>query len=145
MRVNSIAVGVKNMEVNMVWVWVAAALVAGVVGGGWLMLRVALRRQGGTLRRRADERHQKYAATIDQMRAGQVRAQTELEQVRTSFKRQLAVAAEEPMAAVARAEERLRAVYDELDRLRRGKAARDSMSAELTDGFAATRPMRDGM
>ena len=133
------------MEVNMVWVWAALALVVGVGGGSWLTLRVALRNQEATLRRRADEMHQKYAATIDQMRAGQVRAQTELDQARTSFKRQLAVVAEEPMAAVARAEERLRAVYDELDRLRRGNVARDSVSADLTDGFAATRPMRDGM
>jgi multidrug efflux pump subunit AcrA (membrane-fusion protein) len=132
------------MEVSMWWAFMAAALVAGVVGGGWLALRVALRKQDATLRRRAAELHQKYASTIEQLRADQVRSQAELEQARTSFKRQLAVVAEEPMAAVARAEERLRAVYDELDRTRRNHAARDSMSADL-DGFAATRPMHEGL
>jgi hypothetical protein len=74
-----------------------------------------------------------------------LRAQTELEQARNSFKRQLAVVADEPRAAAARAEERLRAAYDELDRLRRSGAPPDTATAELSDGFAATRPMREGM
>ena len=63
----------------------------------------------------------------------------------SSFKRQLAVAADEPRAAAARAEERLRAAYDEMDRMRRDGKPPDTTSPELNDGFAATRPMRDGM
>lgn len=133
------------MTMNMWWVWVAGALAAGAIGGGWLALRIAMERQRKAMHRRAEEMHQKYVGTIEQLRASQVRAQSELEQARASFKRQLAVVAEEPMAAVARAEERLRAVYDELDRLRRGPAAADSSHAELSDGFAATRPMHDGL
>lgn len=133
------------MAVNLWWMWAAAALVVGIVGGGWLALRVALGRQEQALRRRSEELNQKYAGTIEQLRASQVRAQSELEQARTSFKRQLAVVAEEPLAAVARAEERLRSVYDELDRLRRDKAAPDSVHADLSDGFAATRPMHDNL
>ena len=133
------------MSINDWW-WVgAAALVAGAVGGSWITLNIALRRQEALLRRRTDEVNQKFAAQIDEFRAGQVRAQAELDQARSSFKRQLAVVAEEPMAAVARAEERLRSVYDELDRVRRAKPALDSVSAELNDGFAATRPMHDGL
>ena len=61
------------------------------------------------------------------------------------FKCQLAVAADEPRAAAARAEERLRAACAEMDRLRRGGKPSDTSSSELTDGFAATRPMREGL
>jgi len=133
------------MAVDLWWVVVAAVLAVGMVAGGWLLLRSAIRKQDARLRRRTEEIQLKYASTIDQLRASQTRAQAELEQARRAFKRQLAVAAEQPMAAVARAEERLREAYDELDRMRRDKPARDSMSADLTDGFAATRPMHNGL
>ena len=64
----------------------------------------------------------------------------------TAFKRQLAVASEEPRAAMHRAEDRLKAAYAELDRMR--SAARsdgEAGSSELSDGFAATRPMRNDL
>ena len=80
----------------------------------------------------------------EQLRTAQSRAQADLEQSRNVFKRQLAAAAAEPRAALERTEERLKAAYAELDRLRR-MGAPDTGSAELTDGFAATRPMRDGL
>lgn len=133
------------MTSNGWWVLVGVALLVGVVAGAWLTLRIARLRHASALRKVNDELQQKFSVTIDQLRAAQVRAQTELEQARNSFKRQLAVVADEPRAAAARAEERLRAAYDEMDRMRREGKPPDTSSSELSDGFAATRPMRDGM
>lgn len=133
------------MTSNGWWILVGVALVVGFMAGAWMAWRIARVRQASALRGQNDELQQKFAGTIDQLRAAQVRAQTELEQVRNSFKRQLAAAAEEPRAAAERAEERLRAAYDELDRMRRGSKPPDTASADLTDGFAATRPMREGL
>jgi uncharacterized membrane-anchored protein YhcB (DUF1043 family) len=133
------------MTTNGWWVLIGAALLAGTAAGGWLAMRFARARHAAQIRKANDELQQKFSATIDQLRAAQVRAQTELEQARNSFKRQLAVAADEPRAAAARAEERLRAAYDEMDRMRRDGKPPDTTSPELNDGFAATRPMRDGM
>jgi hypothetical protein len=95
------------------------------------------------VRRAADALKQQHSAVVDGLRGAQTRAQTELEQTRTAFKRQLDSAAAEPRAAAARAEERLLAAYAELDRLRRGGGP--TSPAELSDGFAATRPMREGL
>ncbi|MEP7101427.1 MAG: hypothetical protein ABI781_13015 [Burkholderiales bacterium] len=133
------------MTTNGWWMLVGSALLAGAVAGGWLTLRIARLRHALALRKAHDELQQKFSATIDQLRAAQVRAQTELEQARNSFKRQLAVAADEPRAAAARAEERLRAAYVEMDKMRLAGAAPDTGTSELSDGFAATRPMREGM
>ena len=133
------------MTSNGWWMLVGFALLLGAAAGAWLALRVAGLRRAAQLRKATDEQQQKFSATIDQLRAAQVRAQTELEQQRNGFKRQLAAAADEPRAAAARAEERLRVAYEELDRLRRGGTPPDTSSAELTDGFAATRPMREGL
>ena len=133
------------MSSNGWWVLVGVALLAGAVAGAWATLRIAQMRHASQSRRALEELQQKFSATIDQLRAAQVRSQTELEQARNSFKRQLAVVAEEPRAATARAEERLRAAYEELDRIRRGNHPPDTKSAELGDGFAATRPLREGM
>lgn len=133
------------MASNGWWMLVGLALLVGAGVGGWLGLRFARLRHTAQLRMAGDEQQQKFSATIDQLRAAQVRAQTELEQQRNGFKRQLAAAAEEPRAAAARAEERLRLAYDELDRLRRGTTSADTSRAELSDGFAATRPMREGL
>jgi MinD-like ATPase involved in chromosome partitioning or flagellar assembly len=133
------------MTSNGWWMLIGLALLAGVAVGGWVTLRIAQLRHTAQSRRAIDEVQQKLAATIDQLRAVQVRAQTELEQVRNSFKRQLAVVADEPRAAAARAEERLRAAYEELDRLRRGSRVPDTKPSELSDGFAATRPMRESL
>ena len=133
------------MTTNGWWMLVGLALLVGAVAGGWLTLRFARTRHASALRKANDELQQKFSSTIDQLRAAQVRAQTELEQARNSFKRQLAVVADEPRAAAARAEERLRAAYDELDKLRRAGAPPDTGTSDLSDGFAATRPMREGM
>ena len=132
------------MSTNAWWGLVAAALLIGLIGGAWATLRFTRSRFESRLRRVTEELHQRHAATAEQLRTAQVRAQTELDQSRNSLKRQLAVVAAEPRAALERAEDRLKAAYAELDRLR-GKGPVDSGPAELTDGFAATRPMRDGM
>ena len=133
------------MTSNGWWMLAGTALLLGAGVGAWLTLRVVHVRHAAQLRRATDEQQRKFSATIDQLRTAQVRAQTELEQARNGFKRQLAAAAEEPRAAAARAEERLRAAYEELDRMRRGATPPDTSSANLTDGFAVTRPMRDGL
>ena len=90
--------------------------------------------------------HQRQTALAEQLRTAEVRSQADLEQSRNSFKRQLAVMAAEPRAALERAEDRLKAAYAELDRMRGNHSAGpDTGSSELSDGFAATRPMREGM
>jgi len=136
--------GSKKMSTNAWWVQIVIALVFGAVAGGWVTLRFARLRFEKQLRRATEELHQRHAAVSEQLRTAQARAQAELEQSRNSFKRQLAVMAAEPRAALERTEDRLKAAYAELDRLR-GTAAPDTGSSELTDGFAATRPMRTGM
>jgi hypothetical protein len=132
------------MSTNVWWVLIGVAVALGGVAGGWAMLRYARMRFDAQLRRTTEDLHQRNAAMTEQLRTSQARIQAELEQSRSSFKRQLAVMAAEPRAALERTEERLKAAYAELDRLR-GKAAGETGPAELTDGFAATRPMREGM
>jgi hypothetical protein len=131
---------------NALWIAVVAAFAAGAFIGGWAALGLARSRFNARARRLSEDLQQKYGSTADQLRAAQVRAQTELEQVRASFKRQLAAAADEPRAATARAEDRLKAAYAEIDRLRGViSAAPDTGNSTLTDGFAVTRPMHEGM
>jgi hypothetical protein len=133
------------MTSNGWWILVISALVLGAAAGGWVSLRFVRQRFAARLRREVEELQQRHSGTSDQLRAAQVRAQTELEQLRGSFKRQLTAVAEEPRAAQARAEERLEAAYLEIDRLRRVDAAPALAKADLSDGFAATRPMTEGM
>ena len=127
------------------WVMVGVALVLGAGVGGWAAARVQRKRLAARVRRVTVEMEQKHAVTAEQLRSAQANAKREFEQERGSFKRQLAQAVEAPRAAVARAEERLRAAYDELDRLRGSAQGTDLSSADIADGFAATRPMRQGM
>jgi uncharacterized membrane protein YccC len=133
------------MSTSVWWILVIAGLMLGTVAGGWVTLRLARNRFDAQLRKATDEVSQRQATTIEQLRTAQLRAQSELEQTRSSFKRQLAAMAAEPRAALERAEGRLKAAYAELDRLRGSSHAPDSGMAELTDGFAATRPMHKDM
>ena len=134
------------MTTNGGWILMMAALVGGTLIGAWSAMLIVRRSFNSRMRRMAEDLRQKHSATADQLRAAQVRAQTELEQVRSSLKRQVASASEEPRAAAARAEERLKAAYAEIDRLRSlATSMPDSLTSELSDGFAATRPMREGM
>lgn len=132
------------MSTNTWWLLVGIVLVAGIAAGCWLTLRVMRSRFDAQLQRVTDEMQQRHASLADQLRTAQTRSQAELEQSRSSFKRQLAVMAAEPRAALERAEDRLRMAYAELDRLR-GKGTADTSPSDLSDGFAATRPMREGM
>ena len=125
---------------------IVAALVLGAVAGGWVAMRMLRKGFDARLRRVAEELKHKHAATADKLRAAQAQAQAELDKSRAAFKRQLAVMTAEPRAAQERAEERLKAAYAEIDRLR-GHTAQpsDTGSSDLADGFAVTRPMREGM
>jgi len=125
------------------WVLIGAALVLGAVAGGWSMLRYARARFNVQLRSATEELRQRNSALAEQLRTAQVRSQTELEQARNTFKRQLADLSSEPRVALERTEAQLKAAYAELDRLR--KAGVDTAPTDLTDGFAATRPMREGL
>jgi len=132
------------MSTNGWLILVGAALVLGVAIGGWSALRVATMRFDQQLKRATEDLKQRNAAMADQLRSAQTRSQADLDQARNSFKRQLAVMAAEPNAALERSEKSLKAAYAELDRLR-GKVAADTGPSELGDGFAATRPMHNGM
>jgi Tfp pilus assembly protein PilE len=127
------------------WMLVGVALVIGAAIGSWLGMRSARAGSDSRLRRAIEDLEKKHAAASGQWRANQARAKTELEQAQASFKQQLAAVADEPRAALLRAEERLVAAYAEIDALRRGGAASDTAPSEFGDGFAATKPMRDGM
>jgi len=133
------------MSTSAWWILVVAGLMLGAVAGGWVALRLARKRFDAQLRKATGELSQRQAALIEQLRSAQLRAKSDLEQARSSLKRQLAAMAAEPRAALDRAEGRLKAAYAELDRLRGSGNAPDSGMAELTDGFAATRPMHKGM
>src|ERR1700712_4258433 len=117
---------------------IAIVLVLGLAAGGWGGLPSARGRFDAQLRRATEELHYRHSALADQLRAAQTRAQTELEQTRSSFKRQAAVIAAEPRAALQRTEERLKAAYAELDRLRGATMPEPSLPV---DGFANTQPM----
>ena len=133
------------MTTTASWVLIALAFALGAVIGGLVALRLAGGRFDARLCRAAEELEHKHAAATDELRAAQARTQAELEQSRNTFKRQLAAAADEPRAAMLRAEERLIEAYAEIDRLRRGGRPADAASSEFGDGFAATRPMQEGM
>jgi hypothetical protein len=125
--------------------WIGLGLVLGAIGGSWVTLWLLGARHAAALRRMRDDFQRQSDAVVSQFRVTQLRSQTELEQLRQTNQRKLATASDEPRAAVARAEMRLRAAYEEIDRLRRGNAPQTTIRADLTDGFAATRPMVDGL
>lgn len=128
------------------WSWlVGGALLLGAAVGGFAAARLQRMRLASRMRRVTAEMEQKHAATAEKLRNAQATAKREFEQERSAFKRQMAQAVEAPRAAAARAEERLRAAYDELDRMRPSAPGVELSSAEIADGFAATRPMRQGM
>jgi hypothetical protein len=133
------------MTTQIWWMLVGAAFALGAAVGAWLGARSTRARFDARLRRATEDLEKKHAAASGQWRATQARAQAELEQAQASFKQQLAAVADEPRAALLRAEERLVAAYAEIDALRRGGAGSDTAPSEFGDGFAATRPMRDGM
>lgn len=133
------------MTANEWWVVVGGAVLLGAGAGGVLAARVQHSRVAAQMRRMTTEMEQRHAAMAEQLRTAQVAARREFEQERVAFKRQLAQAVEVPRAAAARAEERLRAAYDELDRVRVAARGPELSTADIADGFAETRPMRQGL
>ena len=117
------------------WGLLGAALALGTVLGGLFTVRAMQARFDVKLENAGVELTKRHAAATNELRAAHMRAQGEVEQMRTSFKRQLVAAAEGPRAAVQRAEERLQAAYAELDRLR---AASSRAQPATTHGFAQT-------
>lgn len=133
------------MTANEWWMVVGGAVVFGAGAGGVLAARIQHSRVAAQMRRLTAEMEQRHAVTAEQLRTAQAAARREFEQERAAFKRQLAQAVEAPRAAAARAEERLRAAYDELDRARVATRGPALSTADLADGFAETRPMRQGL
>jgi hypothetical protein len=131
------------MDAAAIWGLIALALVVGAGLGATLAWRLAQARFKSQLRHTADELQHRHEFTANELRAAQLRAQSELDLARQSFKRQLAAATEGPQAAVLQAEERLRAAYDDIDRLRRLAKRAGSAAPQRADGFAATQPMPD--
>lgn len=141
-----------NVASAEVWVYLVFALLLGAALGWAAAMRVSRANFVAQMRATADELEQRQAAAASQLRIVQLRAQNELERARLTFKRQLANAADGPRIAIIEAEERLRAVYRELDRLRRAPAPRISSrlsrfgrleEEEASDGFASTLTMPD--
>lgn len=117
------------------WGLLGAAFALGTVLGGLITVRVMQARFDVKLENAGVELTKRHAVATNELRAAHMRAQGEVEQMRTSFKRQLVAAAEGPRAAVQRAEERLQAAYAELDRMR---AASSRAQPAGTHGFAPT-------
>ena len=117
------------------WGLLGAAIALGTVLGGLIAVRFMQARLDVKLENAGADLTKRHAAATNELRAAHMRAQGELEQMRTSFKRQLVAAAEGPRAAVQRAEERLQAAYAELDRMR---AAASRAQPAGAHGFAPT-------
>ncbi len=123
------------------WGYLGLTLLIGTAIGWAIAMRVSRTNFVAQLRATTDQLEQRNSAAADELRTVQTRAQRELELARLSFKRQLASAGDRPRAAMLDAEERLRAAYDELDRLRRSPPARSAGAKgekEKSDGFANT-------
>jgi hypothetical protein len=133
----------EDMTTVSWWGLIVLALGIGAALGSALTWHAARSRFDSRLRLTASELKDRHATEADELRAAQTRAQAELVQARVLFKRQLASAAEGPRATALQAEERLRAAYDEMDRLRRESSRAARADPDAPDGFAATRPMPD--
>ena len=123
------------------WGYLGLTLLMGAAIGWAIAMRVSRSNFVAQLRATTEQLEQRSSAAANELRTVQARAQRELELARLSFKRQLASAGDQPRAAMLDAEERLRAAYDELDRLRRSPPPRPAggkAEREKTDGFAST-------
>ena len=129
--------------------WMGAVVASVLVGAGlgwWVVNRIMARQYKARLHRATDAIKQQHASTDDKLRAAHTRASLELEQLRASVPRQVAVATSESRAKITRLEEQLRHVHAELDKLRaktQPTAPPRKREVEGTDGFAATRPFGD--
>ena len=71
------------------WLQGCAAFVLGAVFGSWVTWHFVRRRSEARERRAADEFLQRHAQSTEQLRAAQLRAQTDLELARNEFRRHL--------------------------------------------------------
>ena len=133
------------MTANEWGLLVGVAFALGGVAGSWLTLGVLGARHATALRRMSDDFQRQSDAVVGQFRAAQLRSQTEIEMLRQASQRDIATAGDAPREAAARAEVRLRLANAEIDRLRRTAAPETTIRADLSDGFADTRPMVEGM
>jgi chromosome segregation ATPase len=129
--------------------WIGAVVASVLVGAGlgwWVVNRIMARQYKARLHRATEVLKQQHASTDDKLRAAHTRANLELEQLRASVPRQVAVATSEARAKITRLEEQLRHAHAELDKLRAKITpviASRRRETEGNDGFAATRPFGD--
>ena len=135
----------SNVTGHELWLQVCTAAGLGALAGGWAVGVFTGRRLRAQMRRTTDALVQRYAANEEQLRNSHLRAQTDLELARKEFRRHADHVTQENRAAQARLEEELIAAYEEINRLRQMGVAVVGATTELTDGFAATQPMVDGL
>ena len=129
--------------------WIGAVVASVLLGAGlgwWVVNRIMARQYRTRLHRATEVLKQQHASTDDKLRAAQTRANLELEQLRASVPRQVAVATAEARAKISRLEEQLRHAHAELDKLHAKitpAIAPRKREAEGNDGFAVTRPFGD--
>lgn len=115
-----------------------------VVGAGlaWWFTNRSLSRKFDHKARHLTEVHRKHQeVVVDRLNASHALAKKELEHLRSSLPRQLAVASADQRSTVARLEEQLRAAYAELDRLRlEVKGPAPAGRPTPNHGFADTQP-----
>ncbi len=121
------------------------ALLIGAGAGAWLAHSLGRRRLEARVREATDALEQQHAGVLDRFRAAHARLHADLEHQRRGTARQVAAAVAEPRAAVLRVEERLKAAYAELDRVRDAATGRPPRPLIEEHGFAATQPMHAGM
>lgn len=130
-----------------VWIIiVVAAALGGAILGAWITHRILTPRYTQRMNRQIQAYQQQHAGTMDKLRAAYTKAKLESEQQRAVMQRQVAAAVAEQKTTTARLEERLKAAYAELDRLR---ADTTPLSAKPADrgkhGFASTLPFESDL
>ena len=135
------------MDTNVWMSLLGLGLLVGVCAGGWAAMRLLRMGHQRDLQRVTKGLDQRMSDLAEQLRTANARSQTELEQLRQAHARQIQAVAAEPQAAVARAEQRLLAAYEELDRMRHQLVGAHAPTepAPLGDGFAPTQPMPRGL
>ena len=130
-----------------VWIIIAvAAALGGAALGAWVTFRVLTPRYTQRLNRHMQAYQQQHGGTMDKLRAAHTKARLEIEQQRAVMQRQLAAAVAEQKATAMRLEERLKAAYAELDRLRDHATPLSAKPGEKgKHGFASTLPFESDL
>lgn len=130
-----------------VWIiLIVSAAIGGAALGAWMTMRVLKPRYTLRMNRHIQAYQQQHGATMDKLRAAHTKARLEIEQQRAVMQRQITAAVAEQRATAMRLEERLKAAYAELDRLRDHPLP---LSAKASDkgkhGFASTLPFESDL